>query len=302
MPETFTLAHLSDVHLAPLPPLVAWGPRLAALNAKQALGLINWYRARKGHHLRAVLDAIVNDVQAAKPDHIAVTGDLVNLGLAEEQTAALAWLRGLGGPDNVTAIPGNHDVYGRAAGDPGTERWRPYMGGETGATGFPFVKRLGRMALIGVSSAVPTPLFYATGRLGVAQREALGRTLDELGRDGFARVVLIHHPPLPGLADRFRRLEDAVEMAEVLQRHGAELVLHGHNHRPMMNFVQGPAGPIPVVGAPSASASPGHHEPGAGYNLLRLSLEGGGLSVHLTRRAFGLDGRLSTTEQRQLTP
>ena len=42
MTTTFTLAHLSDVHLAPVP----W-PRLAELDAKRALGLANWHRKRK---------------------------------------------------------------------------------------------------------------------------------------------------------------------------------------------------------------------------------------------------------------
>lgn len=297
MPTSFTLAHLSDVHLAPLP-----AHRLLGLNAKQALGLINWHRTRKAHHLRSVLDAMVRDVHASSPDHIAVTGDLVNLGLPQEQEAALAWLGSLGPPEAVTVIPGNHDVYGISSNDPGTERWRPYMGAEGGATGFPFVKKLGKIALIGLSSAMPTPLFFATGRLGAAQRAALAETLAALRQSGFVRVVLIHHPPLPGLADRFRRLDDASELAQVLTQNGAELVLHGHNHRPMLNVVHGAAGPIPVVGAPSASASPGQHEPGAGYNLLRLSLEAGRCQVHLTRRVFGSGGVIATTEQRLLTP
>ncbi len=296
MLQTFTLAHLSDVHLAPLP-----APRLLGLNAKQALGLINWHRSRKAHHLRKVLDVIVKDVHGARPDHIAVTGDLVNLGLPEEQAAALDWLTSLGQPAQVTAIPGNHDVYGLSRNDPGTERWRAFMGGDTGQSGFPFVKKRGKIALIGLSSAVPTPLLFATGRLGAAQRETLRRTLAQLRQSGFARVVLIHHPPLPGLADRFRRLEDAAELADVLAREGAELVLHGHNHREMLNEVQGPDGPIPVVGAPSASASPDHHEPGSGYNLLRLSLAEERWRVHLTRRAHGSDGLIGTTEERTLT-
>ncbi len=298
MPQTFTLAHLSDVHLAPVPLT-----RLTGLNAKQALGLINWHRKRKTHHMRSVLDAIVADMRQQQPDHIAVTGDLVNVGLPQEQAAALTWLEGLGGPDRVTVIPGNHDVYGVNAADPGIKRWRPYMTGTCGGRrdAFPFVKTVGRVALIGASSAVPTPLFFATGDLGQAQREALSSTLAALERAGFARVLLIHHPPLPGQADRFRRLEDAPQLARLLAVTGAELVLHGHNHRPMLAETSGPDGPVPVVGAPSASASPGHHEPGAGYNILRLSIEGSHCHIHLTRRSYQPDGTVATTEQRQLT-
>ena len=45
----FTLAHLSDPHLAPLPK-----PRLRELMGKRALGYLNWVRNRKRVHSRAV--------------------------------------------------------------------------------------------------------------------------------------------------------------------------------------------------------------------------------------------------------
>ncbi len=292
-----TLAQLSDVHLAPIA-----SPRLGALNAKQALGLVNWHRQRKAHHLRSVLDAVVADMQASKPDHIAVTGDLVNLGLPQEQAEALRWLESLGPPERVTTIPGNHDVYGRADSNPGIERWRPYMGGDDAGTDFPFVKTIGRIALIGTSTAVPTPPFYATGRLGERQRAALASRLAALRQSGHIRVLLIHHPPLPGQADRLRRLDDAPELAALLARDGAELVLHGHNHTPMLAFATGPSGPIPVVGAPSASAAPGHREPAAGYNLITFEPAGNRCHISLTRRAYGLDGRISVSERRRLAP
>ncbi len=297
MPLMITLGQLSDVHLAPVP-----APRLTGLNAKQALGWINWQRKRKAHHVRAVLDAVVADLKGQHVDHLAVTGDLVNIGLPDEQALALTWLKSLGSPETVTALPGNHDVYGVRPADPGIERWRPYMTGNWGEarSSFPFVKTIGPIALIGVSSAVPTPLFFATGELGQIQRDALERTLVALKQAGVLRVLLIHHPPLPGQADRLRRLNDSPQLTALLARAGAELVLHGHNHRPMYAETPGPQGPIPVVGAPSASALPGQHEPGAGYNLLRLSIEGAHCHIHLTRRTYQPDGTISTTEQRRL--
>ena len=70
----FVLAHLSDPHLAPLP-----RPRLYELAGKRLGGFFNWHRNRRGFHLSAVLDRIVADLKSRAPDHIAVTGDLVNL-------------------------------------------------------------------------------------------------------------------------------------------------------------------------------------------------------------------------------
>ena len=81
----YTLAHLSDPHLPPLPK-----PRLIELAGKRALGYVNWTRNRHKYQRREVLDALVTDVRAQAPDHIAVTGDLVNLALEAEFAPARA--------------------------------------------------------------------------------------------------------------------------------------------------------------------------------------------------------------------
>src|ERR1700709_781115 len=77
----FTLAHLSDPHLPPLP-----AARWVDLAGKRALGYLNWTRNRHKYQRRDVLDTLVSDLQAQRPDHIAVTGDLVNLALEAEFT------------------------------------------------------------------------------------------------------------------------------------------------------------------------------------------------------------------------
>src|ERR1700761_5341720 len=105
----FTLAHLSDPHLPPLP-----RPRPLELAGKRALGYLNWTRNRHRYHRRDVVDVLISDLQAQVPDHIAVTGDLVNLALAAEFPPALAWLNSVGPPERVSLVPGNHDAYVRA--------------------------------------------------------------------------------------------------------------------------------------------------------------------------------------------
>ena len=107
---TFILAHLSDPHLAPLPQ-----PRFVELFGKRATGFVNWRRKRQAIHRPEVLARIVADLKAQTPDHIAVTGDLVNLALPAEYAPARAWLDALGSPADVTFVPGNHDAYVRAA-------------------------------------------------------------------------------------------------------------------------------------------------------------------------------------------
>ena len=87
----FTLAHLSDPHLAPLP-----AARWSELIGKRLTGYINWQKRRRFIHDAATLDTIVADLKAQKPDHIAVTGDIANIGLAAEFARGRDWLEKLG--------------------------------------------------------------------------------------------------------------------------------------------------------------------------------------------------------------
>ncbi|MEZ5924453.1 MAG: metallophosphoesterase [Hyphomicrobiaceae bacterium] len=299
-----TIAHFSDVHLGPMP-----RPRIRDLTPKRLTGLANWHRRRKLRHLPDVLRQLIDDARRHSPDHIVVTGDLCNIGMPAEMAAALGWLERLGPPEHVTVVPGNHDAYVRLRGDPGVARWTAYMSGDqTEAVKrrgepvpFPFVRRLGRVALVGLSSAVPTPVFRATGRLGTDQREAAARVLRRLDGEGLLRIVLIHHPPLPGQASPARRLIDAEAFAAVLKEAGAELVLHGHNHKAMLAYAEGPAGSIPVVGVPSASLAEHHHDDLARYNLYRIVQRGEKHTITLEGRAItpGL-ASVETVEQRAL--
>jgi 3',5'-cyclic AMP phosphodiesterase CpdA len=300
-----TIAHMSDVHLGPMP-----RPRLRDLTPKRLTGLANWHRGRKHRHLPHVLDALLADLWAHVPDHIVVTGDLCNIGLPQEIAAALAWLERLGPPDRVTVVPGNHDAYVRLRGDPGVARWSAYMSGESqhgvlrrgDPVPFPFVRRLGCVALIGLSSAVPSPMFRATGRLGSAQRDAVERLLRALGADGLVRVVLIHHPPLPGQAVSACRLVDAEPFAAILKEAGAELVLHGHNHRAMLAYAESVSGAIPVVGVPSASLAQHRDDHVARYNLYRIDTRRGHPRITILGRAISKDlSEVTTVEERVLS-
>ena len=266
----FSLAHLSDPHLPPLP-----GPRPVELMGKRVFGYLNWTRNRHRYHRRDVLDVLMSDLQAQTPDHIAVTGDLVNLALEAEFAPAKAWLEGIGPPARVTLVPGNHDAYVRATSHRFAEAWSSYLvGDETPADGamFPTLRRRGPLALIGVSSAVPTPPLMATGWLGKSQIEALERLLDQLASEPAFRILLIHHP-LRSSA-RTKRLTDSSELLALLKQYGVDMVLHGHDHVHSTIWVEGARSSIPVIGVPSASALAHRHYPHAAYNLFSIAREG----------------------------
>jgi len=301
--SVFTLAHLSDVHLSPLP-----RAKRRDLLSKRLLGYVNWHRGRKFVHRREILDLLTRDLIERSPDHIAVTGDLINLGLPEEYLRAADWLHHLGPPRDVTAIPGNHDAYVRLHPDTSTRHWHPYMtsneAGEalfaTPPTGFPFVRRFGDIGIVALSSAIPTMPFIAAGRLGEAQLAGLADALDALGREGLFRVVLIHHPPLPGPAGWQRGLRDATKLRDVLKAHGADLVLHGHNHEQTVHELETANGPALIVGVPSASEAVEGRAPAARYNEYNIEKDGNGWRVEMVGRAAANIDQVWECERRVL--
>ena len=284
---SFLLAHVSDPHLAPLPQ-----PRLVELIGKRATGYVNWRRKRQAIHQAEVLARIVADLKAQAPDHIAVTGDLVNLALPREYQTARDWLDALGSPANVTLVPGNHDAYVRSGVAASLSHWGEYMRGDEGAavTTFPFLRRRGPLALIGVSTSVPSLPLFAIGCVGADQLKRLEPMLDASEREGLYRVVLIHHPPTSKPSHYLKRLIDGARLRDVLKHHGAELVIHGHNHRRQTVWLGGPSGSIPAIGVPSASeAPPGEHDP-AGYNLYRIEGARGAWRCEVITRGMTGDG------------
>ncbi len=271
---SFTLAHLSDPHLPPMPTA-----RLHQLAGKRALGYLNWKRNRHAIHRREVLDLLVGDMQAHQPDHIAITGDLVNLALPAEFAPARKWLRSVGTPDQVTVVPGNHDAYVRSTRHRFAEEFSDFLRGDgatTDSVKFPFVRYRGPLALIGVSTAVPTAPLMATGMIGAAQFQALDRLLDQLAESQFFRVLLIHHPLRSNHHGRFKRLTDAGDLLAALRRYGVDLILHGHDHIHSTMWFDGPNGRIPAIGAPSASAVAHGHHPAAAYNMFAIERDGSG--------------------------
>jgi 3',5'-cyclic AMP phosphodiesterase CpdA len=283
--QSTTLAHLSDVHLAPL---AGYWPRY--WNVKRTLGWLNWQRKRRFLHTRAAVDALLADIHAAAPGHVVVTGDLVNIGLPAEYQSALAWLRTVGAPDTVSVVPGNHDIYVEPEASRGIDLWSAYMRSDGfGATvaghgsGFPFVRRIGPVGLVGVNSSCPTAVGYAGGEVGREQRRRLGDILDTLGREGLVRVVAIHHPPKRGLTAPRRALSDAGDLEDVIARHGAELMLHGHNHVESRARI----GDTRIEGVASASMCRSYgHEPAARYALIRVNRVGQTARISIETRGL----------------
>ena len=258
-----------------------------------------------------VLAAILGDLAAQAPDQIAVTGDLVNVALPGEFVSARAFLERLGSPDRVSLVPGNHDAYVRAAFSYARDHWGDYMRGDREAAldgsrsaTFPYLRRRGPLALIGVSTAIPTGPFMATGQIGADQLTRLDRLLAQLAGENERpfRVIMLHHPPMLLPGDRLKRLIDAEPFRRLVVRHRAELVLHGHSHVHSMHWLGEAGREVPVAGVPSASATE-RGEDRAAYNLFRVEQAEEGWRCEMLTRGFS-DGHSGITElhRRVLTP
>jgi len=288
----FKLAHLSDPHLGPLA-----GFSLHQLIGKRATGYVNWRRKRRHAHDMEILALIVADIRAQAPDHVACTGDVAHIGLPDEFKTAVAFLDTLGPREAVSFVPGNHDAYARSSLKPLASHLGPWVDSDDGGIGYPWYRRRGRVALIGLNTGIPTMPLMATGRVGREQIAKAEILLDRARDEGLIRVVLIHHPPYVGGARRSRELVDAAAFEAMLARKGADLVLHGHNHKFSLAWRPGVERDVPIVGVPSASIGPLGHGEMATWHLFRI--EGDAAAPHITmeQRGFELDGTVMLRQE-----
>ena len=277
------LAHCSDLHL-----LSHDGARWLDLANKRWIGAMNLLSNRSRHYHVAAFDDMVADINAQGIDHVLCTGDVTNLALRQEFVFARdKFDRFAHGTSNVTVLPGNHDAYVAegiplfaelfgdfAVSDAGwawTEEDRAAEG-DGDDLGWPIVRIRGELALVGVSTSRATPWFTAYGRVGAGQLARLARVLGDPRLAGKTRLVAIHHPPAGKRAQsRIRGLRDHDAFAEVIAAHGADLIVHGHEHRDMTEELPGPAGPVPVRGI--ASGTYFHNKPDrtARYRIFEIA-------------------------------
>jgi 3',5'-cyclic AMP phosphodiesterase CpdA len=228
---------------------------------KRLTGRVNLALKRGRSHDPRLFKRMLEMAPMLKVDHVVVTGDLTNLALEPEFALVQSTLRSAGVP--VTVIPGNHDTYTRGSVRAG--RFESYLsefmeGERVARAAYPFMQRHGDLAIIGVSTAIASLPLYAVGQVGADQLLRLGKLLDAAKDENMRRVVLIHHPVVDGVSAARHDLIDRSAFGRVIAEHGAELVLHGHEHFNVDTALTGPSGPVPVHGissGTSVSAKPG---------------------------------------------
>ena len=178
--ELHDRAYHRPASLAPRP-AAAW----RRFPAQAVMGFINWKRGRERLNDMAMLDRLVADLRAQRPDHVAVTGDLVNIGMPAEFRRAARMdgdPRRSGGRQLRARQPRRLCARGHAAAR--GDVCALDDGRRAGAATYPYLRVRGEIAIIGLTSAVPTGPLMASGRLGERAARGLRRTARRDGRQG----------------------------------------------------------------------------------------------------------------------
>lgn len=275
------IAHLSDPHILSAVG-VEW--RKVLFN-KRITGYANLLLHR-GRVYRLDYLTTVLEAAATSADHLVITGDITNLALEAEYDEARTLLDSVARRTEITAVPGNHDIY-----LPSIQRERrfpryfgkflvgdlPQFAAKLPAGPYPCVKLRGPVAIIALSSAVPRPPFVASGRIGEVQLTALERILVHPEVAKRTPVILLHHPPVDRrarLAQLRDGLVDAAALRHTLAPLGRGLVLFGHLHLRVRCALQTVAGALDVICASGAALD--HPDPSirAGFNLYEIDDQG----------------------------
>lgn len=269
------LAHCSDLHLLSLE-----GKRVLDFASKRWIGGMNLLTSRGRHYHTDAFEDMVADMNAQGVDHILCTGDVTNLAFEQEFRYARGHFDRLSlGPTGVTVIPGNHDAYvdeGRAHFASIFADYATADGGWAWDDGdpspWPIVRIRDDLALFGISTSAQTPWFTAYGRVGERQLARLARALTDERVAGKVRVVAIHHPPTGKRARSvIRGLRDHLAFAAVIGRAGAELIVHGHEHRNLRGTIPGPAGDVEVLGVQSGTYHADRPEKTGRYRIFEIA-------------------------------
>ncbi|MFL5433362.1 MAG: metallophosphoesterase family protein [Myxococcales bacterium] len=244
------LVHFSDAHVQ----LRGWRHRpLDELGPLRALATVELWkgRGRLFDGAEETLRRIAAIAQRA--DHAVCTGDLTQLGHAEEFARARDALDVLArDATRFTVLAGNHDRYPwNGAPSRLFEEHFP----EQQHTDLPNplrVRIVGEVALVAIDTVgrLAWPV-VSQGRVRKEDLPALRAALHAPELEGLCKLVLVHHAPFlrGGRPDwPWHGLRGARSLLRVAQEGGADAILCGHVHERFLV-----RGPLPVVNAASST-------------------------------------------------
>jgi len=125
--------------------------------------------------------------------------------------------------------------------------------------------------------------------LGKAQLRDLEKLLTTISDEYFI-ILLIHHPPLKGVATSNNSLVDVKGLAEIFKGNKIRLVLHGHTHYFNISYIDCGINQIPVIGVPAVASRVNNNV--GGYNIYYIEKLHKGWSLTVKRKVFSLEKRI----------
>jgi 3',5'-cyclic AMP phosphodiesterase CpdA len=180
-----------------------------------------------GTEVPAVTDAALRCIRALRPEVVILSGDVTQRARAEEFRAAQNFLAELG--TETLVIPGNHDI---PLDRPLQRLFSPYAEYRRTFGERECFWQGQRAAIVGLDAT--SPLRHTRGAVGL---DHLSVTIEaarqKLASDAILIVAI--HQPLHTAWDEDRKevLIDSRDIACVLSRLGADVVLSGHVHVPL---------------------------------------------------------------------
>ena len=262
--QSYRFVQLSDLHLS--------SPSLAnpfQLLNKRILGYLSWLRKRRLIHQRWILDYALNKINQLDVDHHVITGDILHIGLQNEFEQSIKWLAQFDNPEDVTIIPGNHDLYVKEKWSRSFKYWEKFLIGDENLhienknsddaldnlnQLYPIVRIRNQVAFIGVSSVFESPWLRATGFISYDQIARLKKILDSPSLQNYCKILLVHHPITLTNTKLRKCLINHNDLTNLLSESPVNLVLHGHEHKTSIEYIATKSGhKIPVVGIASTS-------------------------------------------------
>lgn len=223
-----------------------------------------------------LMESLIGEVEALRPDLVVVPGDLTADGFAEQFQAAHEWIARLA-CDHKIVVPGNHDAR-----NVGLMHFDSMFSRLYESTIMPMRYGGGSALFLGSDTSKPD---LNQGEFGQERLRWLGDKMRRATQE--LKVLIVHHHlvSVPGTGRERNILWDAGDLLEVLSESGADLVLCGHRHVPYVWQVNGII--VAMSGTACTHRTRGRTPPS--FNIVRVRPD----SIEVTMRNTGSSSQRS---------